>query len=261
MTFAVIVQARHGSTRFPAKVLEDLGGAPVLKRCLDRCAQIPNIDTVICAIPDTPENDEIAQATLSWGYMPVRGPEHDVLARYAKAARSVNAEMVMRITSDCPMIDPDICGEVARLLKRPGIDYACNNMPARFPHGLDCDAFPAQFLYDADKLADSPYDREHVTPWIRGNTAVRKASLQGPGEPFTAMRWTLDHREDLTFMRAIYDELGARAPIATAAEYARVCLMRPDISDLNALHHDCSRLALHEHAHFETSPRSLGLAA
>lgn len=261
MTFAVIVQARFGSTRFPAKVLEDLGGAPVLKRCLDRCARIPGIDTVVCAIPDSPENDPVADAAASWDYQVVRGSEHDVLSRYAKAARDSGADKVMRITSDCPMIDPAISGEVARLLTRPGVDYACNNMPARFPHGLDCDAFDAEHLFDADRLADSPYDREHVTPWIRSNPALRKASLQGPGEPFTKMRWTLDHREDLAFMRAVYDELGDKAPDASAAEYARVCLMRPDIMNINAEHNDCARLALSEHAHFETSPRSLEVAA
>lgn len=261
MTLAVIVQARWGSTRFPGKILHDLGGAPVLKRCLDRCAAIPGADTVVCAIPDTDENTPIADAVTSWGYTAVRGSETDVLSRYAKAAKAVDTDYVMRVTSDCPMIDPDVSGKVVELLKTSGADYACNNMPAKFPHGLDCDVFAASQLYDADNEADAQYDREHVTPWIRSRDGVKRASLQGPGFPFSTMRWTLDHPEDLDFMRALYNAMGETAPMASAAEYARVCLMRPDITALNSRLADTQRLALSERADMETPPVSLDLAA
>ena len=261
MTLAVIVQARWGSTRFPAKVLEDLGGSPVLKRCLDRCAAIPGADAVAVAIPDSVENNFIADAAECWGYKAVRGSETDVLSRYADAARACNATMVMRVTSDCPLIDPTVCGDVIRLMKRPGVTYACNNMPARFPHGLDCDVFPADLLFAAEREARDQYDREHVTPWIRANPAVRKASLQGPGEPLSGLRWTLDYPEDLDFMRALYAAVGPDAATASAAEYARVCLMRPDIVAINAEHADHGRLALSERAHVETAPHTLGRAA
>ena len=159
------------------------------------------------------------------------------------------------------MIDPAICGEVIKLLKSSDADYACNNMPAKFPHGLDCDVFAARHLHDANAEADAPYDREHVTPWIRSREGVKRASLQGPGFPFSAMRWTLDHPEDLDFMRALYEAMGETAPMASAAEYARVCLMRPDITALNSRLADTQRLALSERADMETAPMSLDMAA
>ena len=261
MTTAVIVQARMGSTRFPAKVMQDLGGEPALKRCLDRVNLMKRMDVIVCAIPDTPENDPVADAARAWGFEVSRGSEKDVLSRYAKAARLVDATTVMRITSDCPMIDPTICDEVARLYARPGVDYACNTMPARFPHGLDCEMFSAERLYAADEDADTAYDREHVTPWLRASKDVRKASLQGPGEPFSHMRWTLDHENDLQFMRALYAVMGDHAPMASSAEYARACLMHPEIMSINSQHHDPGRLAFSEQAHIETSPNMMGWAA
>jgi spore coat polysaccharide biosynthesis protein SpsF (cytidylyltransferase family) len=261
MTLAVIVQARWNSTRLPGKILKNLGGEAALKRCLDRCDMIPEADIVVCAVPDTSDSNPIADMAASWGYKVVRGSENDVLSRYAKAAREVNATKVMRVTSDCPMIDPKICSDVVRLMSRSNADYACNNMPAKFPHGLDCDVFPADYLHQADQEAKSKYDREHVTPWIRSREGLKRASLQGPGEPFSGLRWTLDHPEDLEFMQELYDFMGEKAATASAAEYARVCMMRPDIQAINAKHHDNARLALSEKAHFESSPVSLGRAA
>lgn len=261
MTLAIIVQARWNSSRLPGKILENLGGVPALKRCLDRCDLIAHSHIVVCAVPDTAENDIVADAAKKWGYRVVRGSENDVLSRYAKAAREVDASTVMRITSDCPMIDPTICSAVVRLLKSAGVGYACNNMPARFPHGLDCDIFPAEHLYEADTNAQSQYDREHVTPYIRTMKDIRRASLQGPGEPLSSLRWTMDYKEDLLFMQALYEEMGERAAIASAAEYARLCFLRPDIQDINKKHIDVNRLALSERAHFETSPVSMEMAA
>jgi len=209
MTLAVIVQARWNSTRLPGKILKNLGDEAALKRCLDRCNMVTQADTVVCAVPESPDSDPIAQAATSWGYTVVRGSEEDVLSRYAKAAREVDATTVMRVTSDCPMIDPKICDDVIKLMKRTSSHYACNNMPAKFPHGLDCDVFPAEYLYKADADAKTKYDREHVTPWIRSREGLKRASLQGPGEPFSNLRWTLDHPEDLEFMQNIYEFMGA----------------------------------------------------
>ena len=128
MTLAVIVQARMGSSRCPGKVMEDLAGQPFLKHCLDRCAAIPGVDVVVCAVPDTAADDLIAVSAKSWGYEVHRGSETDVLARYAGAARQVDASAVMRVTSDCPLIDPAICGRTIEHWKDSGADYGCNNM-------------------------------------------------------------------------------------------------------------------------------------
>ena len=242
MTFAVIVQARMGSSRCPGKVMMDLGGEPCLKRCLDRCDKIPGTDFVVVAVPDCPHDDDVAKAADSWGYAVVRGSETDVLSRYAKAAREVEADAVMRVTSDCPMIDPDICGETIRFWQQSGADYGCNNMPPGFPHGLDCEVFDAYALFAAEDLAKDPYEQEHVTPWIRTNPTMKRSSIQGPRGGIERLRWTLDYPEDVEMFRAIYDAMGDAAPFATAADYLALCMRRPDIPEINANRIDPARL-------------------
>lgn len=243
MTFAVIIQARMKSTRFPGKVLRTLGAASVLARCVERCSAIPDVDAVVCAIPNGIDDDAIAAEALRAGAFVVRGSEHDVLARYALAARAVSADIVMRVTSDCPFIDPQICGEVRDALVESDAAYACNNLPPRFPHGLDCDVFPAERLFAAAREATSPYDREHVSPWLRRAAGEARALVDGPGGPAARLRWTLDHPADLTFFRAVFGELGEAAATARWIELADLCLSRPDITRINAAYVDEARLA------------------
>jgi spore coat polysaccharide biosynthesis protein SpsF len=236
MTLLVIVQARTGSTRLPAKVLQPLGGRTVLARVLDRCAQIPGIDDIVCAIPDTEADDRLEQEIRRLEHKVSRGPETDVLARYAKAARDHDADYVMRVTSDCPFLDPEVCGQVIDLFHGSRADYASNTMPARFPHGLDCEIFPALLLDEADRIASTPHDREHVTPWIRNHAFLNTVNLRGPGNGIEHLRWTLDYPEDLAFCRAIFDELGESAGTISSANLAALCLRRPDLVALNAEH-------------------------
>ncbi len=262
MSFAVIVQARMGSGRLPGKVMESLGAKTALERCLDRCAAIPGADAVIAAIPDTKYNDALAAYAEEKGYRLSRGSEKDVLSRYAKAARDANAEMVMRVTSDCPFIDPEICGRVAMLLKSARADYGCNNLPPRFPHGLDCDIFPAALLYEADRKATHAYDREHVTPWLRGNPNLVRAALVGPGGGAERQRWTLDYPEDLAFCRAIFAALGEDAAKVSAAALMRFCQANPQITAINEERIDEARfLVSHDAVELHTAPMSLEPAA
>lgn len=243
MTFAVIVQARLGSSRLPGKTLADIAGAPALVRCLDRCAATPGVDAVVCAVPEGSKDDPVAELAASAGYVVARGSEHDVLARYAAAARLVRADVVMRVTSDCPLIDPEVCGQVRDLLTATGADYAANNLPPSFPHGLDCDVFPAELLYQAACEALSPYEREHVTPWMRQHRGLKKAALIGPAGGRERLRWTLDHPEDLAFFRALFDEMGEEAATASWRAIAAVCDANPDLAAINMMHHDAARLA------------------
>jgi glutamate-1-semialdehyde 2,1-aminomutase/spore coat polysaccharide biosynthesis protein SpsF len=204
---ACIVQARLGSTRLPGKVLETLGDAPVLEHVLRRCNAIPGVDEVVCATVEGANGDAVAALADGLDVTVYRGSETDVLARYHGAAHAVGAAIVMRVTSDCPLIDPEICAAVLRLRAEAAADYAANNMPPSWPHGLDCEAFTIDALDDAAATATAPEDREHVTPWIRRNRAYRRVNLPGPGGEFVAQRWTLDYPEDLAFLRALYERL------------------------------------------------------
>lgn len=206
---AVIVQARMGSTRLPGKVMLDLAGKTVLAHVLERCAAIPGADLVCCATVAGPDGDPVAAEAARYGAAVFRGSEDDVLDRYHRAAKEHHAEIVLRVTSDCPLIDPAVCGEVLALRAREDADYACNNMPPSWPHGLDCEAFSFAWLERAASEARKPSEREHVSPFIRNHPDTRKANLPGPGGASVQHRWTLDTPADLDFLRALFARLPA----------------------------------------------------
>jgi len=242
MTRAVIVQARMGSSRLPGKVLMPLGRKPALAVVLERCARIPGIDVVVCAVPDEPASEPLAAVAQSCGAVLFRGSEHDVLARYAGAAQAVDAAIVMRVTSDCPLIDPALCGAVLALVERMGADYACNNMPPLWPHGLDCEAFRVDHLIGAAREAVLPGDREHVTPWLRRNAALRKINLDGPGGGLERHRWTLDHAEDYAFFRALWTAMGERTGQTALSDILGFLADHPEIAAINRGRIDEQRL-------------------
>ena len=212
MVTACIVQARLTSERYGAKVLLPLpSGNLVLTEVLERCASIPGIDVVVLAIPDTPMNDILASDDLKVsGLMVVprtvkiiRGPEHDVLARYVKAAEAVNADVVMRVTADCPLIDPEVCG--LTLAAFGDNDYASNDMPRTFPVGWDCEVFTAAALRRAHMEAATDEDREHVTPVLKRASWAKRNHLFG--EPDRShLRWTLDTLEDYVRIWSVFQE-------------------------------------------------------
>lgn len=208
MTVAIIVQARFGSSRLPGKVLLPLGAGTVLAEVLRRCRAVPGVDVVCCAVPHGELDDEVADIAAAAGAEVSRGSETDVLDRYWQAARQVGADLIMRVTSDCPLIDPGLCGQVLSLVG-PGVDYAANNMPPGFPHGLDCEAFPTRALAEAAAKATDAADREHVTPWLRRSDPTRLRALAGPGGDLVHHRWTLDYPEDYVFLRRLFRRLPA----------------------------------------------------
>jgi spore coat polysaccharide biosynthesis protein SpsF len=237
---AVIIQARRASTRLPDKVLLSVDGRSFLRRVVERCRSIPSIDAVVCAIPDSPGHDELAEEARRAGAVVYAGSENDVLARYLGAAELVQADIVLRVTSDCPLIDPEICESVLNLRQTTGADYACNNLPVSWPHGLDCEAFPRTLLAEACRLAELPAEREHVTPWLRTHPALRRANLPGPGGLATLDRWTLDYPEDLVFFQALLPLLPTDA-LAGWQTVTRVLDAHPDIRRLNANRRDPAR--------------------
>lgn len=217
---ACIVQARLGSTRLPAKVLLPLPtGRTVLEEVLHRCKRIPGVDAVVLAIPDTPENDIIEKVAphglrqVEWGIEIVRGPEHDVLARYAMAAEVVNADVIMRITSDCPLIDPKVCGRVLSAHKLDRADYASNTMSRTWPQGLDCQVFSRDLLRRADRETVGAgevfnllnHDRAHVCPWMERASDVRRSSVTCDRNR-SHLRWTLDTLEDYVRIWRVFEE-------------------------------------------------------
>lgn len=235
MITTCIVQARVTSTRLPAKVLKDLAGEPILGHVLRRCAAIPGVDRVVCATVEGIESAPVAEIAGHYGALVFRGSESDVLERYVGAARAAGADIVLRVTSDCPLIDPALCATVLRRRADDEADYATNNFVHGYPHGLDCEAFTRAALEAAAARATESYDREHVTPWIRNNPGYRKASVEGPGGPQAKWRWTLDYPEDLDFLRALFRYLPQPPAMPSWQQIAALVEQHPELTEINAL--------------------------
>lgn len=232
---ATIVQARMGSTRLPGKVLRRLGSKTVLAHVLERCAAIRNSDVVCCAVADGADSDLVAEEAKRCGAVVYRGSETDVLSRYHDAARSISADVVLRVTSDCPLIDPEVCAQVIDLRAREAADYACNNMPRTWPHGLDCEAFPFESLSRANREAQNGEEREHVGPYMRNHPASRKANLPALEPGLSDHRWTLDTERDWAFFEALWPHLPVgeagwsyHAPLAIIAQLPYLGLKSSD---------------------------------
>lgn len=182
---AVIVQARLGSKRFPGKVLANLCGLPVLWHVLTRCLKIKGADRVVLATTNA-NRKALGAVAGPLGVEVFSGPdalEDDVLGRYLAAAREIDAETIVRITADCPMLDPELCADVLTLVTKDRVDYASNSFPERtFEKGLDCEAFTRKTLEMTAHRASNPYDREHVTPFIQRTSAFLKGTITS-GEP------------------------------------------------------------------------------
>ena len=233
---AVIVQARSGSSRLPKKVLEDLGGQPVLETVLKRCARIPGADVVVCATVTDESCDPIAEIAERLDVPVFRGSERDVLDRYMRAARMVNASNILRVTSDCPLIDPDLCGEVLAARRAEGADYATNNMPPSWPHGLDTEAFTRMALDRADRLGRTQEAREHVSPYIRTAPEFRRANVPASRTDLRQYRWTLDFPEDLLFLRAVSAVLPMPMEDATTEDVLDLLARKPRLAKINEGH-------------------------
>lgn len=197
------------STRLPGKTLEEIGGAPMLKRTLDRLAAA-GLDEVAAATTDRPEDESVVRAVRAWGYPCFRGDSEDVLGRYAAAARASRADVIVRVTSDCPFADPAVIRETLAELRRAGADYASNARPvSTYPEGLDVEAFRRDALERADRESRWWSEREHVTPYLwKRPDRFRIVNLEAPVR-FPRIRLTVDEAIDLAFARAVAEQAPA----------------------------------------------------
>ena len=232
-----IIQARMGSSRLPGKVLMELAGESILAHVLRRARAIPGVDAVCCAVPDKPEDDMVAAEAARLGVAVSRGPEADVLERYRKAAAECGADVVLRATSDCPFLDPWVCGALIRLRTEERADFGSNNDPPGWPHGMDCEIFTYGCLARAAREADQPFQREHVGPWMRTAAGLKRVSLNGPGGDWMRWRLTVDFPEDLTMFRRLAALLPAPPAMPSVTDICDVLARHPDIGAINQARH------------------------
>ncbi len=214
MTTLAVIQARMGSTRLLGKVLLDLGGRPVLERVVTAARAVPGVDRVVVATGRAAADEAIADWCAEHGVTCHRGDDQDVLARIAAAAAAEGAAVIMRITADCPFLDPAVCGAVLMLRHRAGVDYASNVNPPGWPDGLDCEVFTAQALAQSDREARRASEREHVTLFMRNHPErFSSANLPCPLPGLGEERWTLDTPEDFEFLSALAAGLPASGAV------------------------------------------------
>jgi len=225
-----VIQARAGSSRFPAKILKPLGDKPVLHWVIERCQMISGVDKVICAVPDGRADDRVAEVAVSGGAEVSRGSEMDVLARYWGAVAEIDTRFVMRVTSDCPLLDPALCAMVLA-------ETAAGNHPygvtGAWPNGLSGEVFTKSILEEAHNAATHPYDREHVTLWMKRKFQGNLFSLKGHKEISEVNRWVLDYPEDYDFLVALEPHLREAGYPTDWESVLGVVERHPEIAEIN----------------------------
>lgn len=209
MKVVCIVQARVGSTRLPGKVLKKICGKTILEHDIDRLRRFKEIDKIVIATTTLEKDNAIVEECERLGVMYFRGSEDDVLSRYYYAAKENNADIVVRITSDCPLIDPEISENIIKYYidNKNKYDYVSNTIDRTYPRGLDTEVFSFKVLERAFKEAVSLRDKEHVTPYIWNNPQIFKLAQYKNHEDYSHLRWTLDTEEDFELINKIYNLL------------------------------------------------------
>lgn len=255
----VTIQARMGSSRLPGKVLADVAGRPMLQRVIERTATARRVDAVVVATTDSPADDPIANLCKSLGVACHRGSEHDVLGRILGAARAMGADIVVRVTADCPLLDGALIDECVEALggvkEGSGAwDFTCNRLPPpwkrTYPIGLDVECCWRSVLERAAIEAELPHQREHVMPYIYENAKLSSRCADQTtdfgstgnlfnvlvlnlGEDLGGVRWTVDVPEDLEVVRGIYAVVGTQ-PTVPWRYVLEALRSRPDLLRLNA---------------------------
>jgi len=232
---SVIIQARMGSTRLPGKVMKTLSGKPALWHVVNRLKYSGKINQIIIATTILPEDNEIEKFCLKENILFSRGSSEDVLLRYYEAAKKFNAEIVIRITSDCPVIDPKILDKMINkfIANQNEIDYLSNSLVRTFPRGLDAEIFSFSVLEKIHFEAKQNYEREHVTPYIYQYPEIFRLKNFANEIDYSFHRWTLDTEEDYKLISEIYNNLYKENSIFYFEDVLKLFEAKPELLEIN----------------------------
>jgi spore coat polysaccharide biosynthesis protein SpsF len=240
MKIVVVIQARTGSSRLPNKVLKPLAGEPLLSRMVERVRNARGIDDVIVATTTSDADDPIRILCDRVGVRCFSGHETDLLDRHVQAARILDADVAVKIPSDCPLIDPAVIERVVDYYRdhADAFDFVSNLHPATYPDGQDVEVIPMQVLETAWREADRDFEREHTTPfiWERPDRfRIANVAWESGRDYSMSHRWTIDYPEDYAFIAAVYAELYSDArPVFSIDDILELLDRRPEIAALNA---------------------------
>lgn len=224
MNVVVVTQARSGSTRLPNKVLLKVEGKTLLQIHVDRIKQATQVDDIFIATTTEIEDDVIANLAENLEVKYHRGSENDVLDRFYQTVKDIKPDFIVRLTSDCPLIDPQLLDEVIIKAKEEDLDYYANIIEELYPDGQDIEVFKFTALEKAWNEATLISDREHVTPYIRNNSSCKggilfKSNNHGLEQNYNHVRLTVDEPQDLEVIRHIIKDLGFDKDWKTYADY------------------------------------------
>lgn len=238
MKTVIIVQARMTSTRLPGKVLMPVLGKPMLEYQIERLRRVNRADTVVLATTVNATDDPVAALGERLGVPVFRGSEADVLARYHGAAQAVQADIVVRVTADCPLIEPDVADQcieeyqVSQETCQP-YHYVSNTLTRTYPQGLDCEVFSFDVLDEAFEEAAKDFEREHVTPFIYQRPERYRVAQVTQKEDWSEYRWTVDTPEDFELIRRIIEALYPANPQFNRFDAMALLDRHPDWRQLN----------------------------
>lgn len=231
---ALIVQARMASTRLPGKILKEVLGKPLLSYLIERLRRVRLAETLVLATTTHSREQPIVDLCEKEKVSCFRGSEEDVLARYEEAAKFCGASSVVRITSDCPLIDPELIDQVIDYYQSHPVDYVSNTLVPSYPRGMDVEVFSFKALQEAAHEATSLYDREHVTPFIYHHPdRFRLANVSYPQNE-SSHRWTLDTIEDFELIEKLIENLYPTHPEFTLSDLLKLSARHPEWSLINA---------------------------
>ena len=228
MSTAIVVQARMGSSRLPGKVLKDIAGRPMLSYQMERLRRVKSADRIVIATSDQPADDALERFCQKEKIAYVRGSEDDVLARYYAAIERFPADIVVRITADCPLIDPALVDEAIGAYEP---DYVSNMLEKTYPLGMAVEVFSAQALREAHREAKDPAEREHVTPFIYRHPERYRLKSLTMAPNLSHHRWTVDTPEDFELVSRLLKTL---KPHFTLQDVLEVLDKHPDWCAINA---------------------------
>jgi spore coat polysaccharide biosynthesis protein SpsF len=236
MAVVMVIQARMSSSRLPGKVLKCVIGRPLLAYQLERLQRVKNVDKIIIATTRNRPDDPIVDFCKKHDLDCYRGDEEDVLSRYYEVAKFHSAQAIVRITADCPLIDPDVVEEVVAyyLSEHPKYDYVSNILNRSYPRGMDTEIFSVEALEKAFHEASSKFEREHVTPYMYQEKDRFCVADVLAVENNSHYRWTVDTQADFQFVREIIETLYPSCKTFSMNDVLELLKKRPELSEINA---------------------------
>lgn len=230
----VIVQARMGASRLPGKPLLEVLGRPLLSYLIERLKRCNKVERIAVATSCLPQDDPIVDVANKEKVAVIRGDETDVLSRYWLACQELDAASVVRITADCPMIDPPLVDVVCTLFMATEADYVSNTQRRTYPRGFDVEVFTREALEKSNKEAIDPEEREHVTLYIRRNPQLFQMRSYAELEDLSHYRFVVDTQEDFEFVKKIMERLYPVYPSFRLSDILKVLKVFPELTKINA---------------------------